>query len=592
MKNKSPKIFIRSFPFRKILLFFFIGIFICLTVVGISFYRNNDVFNSTSYWIKHTQDVIDEAVQVSSLVKDMQWEIRNYNLTGDVNTIHIYNNIRDSLYASTAALERLSEDNPSQYARTRDLQMQLDSLIKFNDELIQSKSAGNGTIEKLIETVKKQNIFHNAIDKQVEAIRVEESRLLEVKQEANDKSIITTRWIFILLGILTFSLLAASFLLIIYHFQKKQKAEKKIAASESRFRLLLNSLKDLAIFMTDKDGYIINWYEGASQIKGYKNEEVIGKNISIFYTPEAIEQGEPEQNLQMAVQKGSYETERWRVRKNGSRFWADILINTIYDEDGNVQGFTKVTRDFTLHKKAEDEAAQTLQKEKELNEMKSNFVSMASHEFRTPLSTILSSVSLLEFYTTTETQDKRNKHIQRIKASVANMVSLLQEFLSIQKIEEGKIEPQKKNFNIRELTTQVCSKFTATLKAGQIIDHNHTGDEIVYSDPAFMDHILTNFISNAVKYSPVNTLIKVDISVSEYTIVLAIKDTGIGISPADQEHLFERFFRASNTGNIEGTGLGLHIVKRYVDLMGGSINVQSEEGKGTEFTVTFNGQLQ
>ena len=228
-----------------------------------------------------------------------------------------------------------------------------------------------------------------------------------------------------------------------------------------------------------------------------------------------------------------------------------------------------------------------LEKEKELNEMKSNFVSMASHEFRTPLSTILSSISLIENYKTTETQDKRDKHIQRIKSAVTEMVAILEEFLSLEKIEEGKVQVKKEMFNLKELAQQTEAKFNTLLKPGQAIECTHTGKEEVILDKGFINHILNNLLSNAVKYSPENTQVIFETSVKDTVVTLKVKDHGIGISPEDQKHLFERFFRASNTGNIKGTGLGLHIVKRYIDLMGGTINLESEINKGTAFIVTL-----
>jgi signal transduction histidine kinase len=266
-------------------------------------------------------------------------------------------------------------------------------------------------------------------------------------------------------------------------------------------------------------------------------------------------------------------------------FWADVLITAIYDENGKLKGFTKVTRDFTLHKRAEEKSYLAFQKEKELNEIKSNFVSMASHEFRTPLSTILSSVSLMEFYKTTETQDKRDKHIHRIKSAVNEMVATLEEFLSLEKIEEGKVSVKNETFNIRQLAENIRSKFNAELKNNQTIEYLHTGAEHVCLDEGFLNHILSNLLSNAIKYSPENSSILFDTSIENTTTTLRVKDSGIGISPEDQKHLFERFFRASNTGSIKGTGLGLHIVKRYVELLGGTINVKSAINEGTEFTV-------
>ena len=217
--------------------------------------------------------------------------------------------------------------------------------------------------------------------------------------------------------------------------------------------------------------------------------------------------------------------------------------------------------------------------------MKSNFVSLASHEFRTPLSTILSSVSLLEQYKTAETQDKRDKHIQRIKSSVGDLVAILEEFLTLEKIDEGKIDVKNQSYNIQEQIEQLCQKFTSTEKLEHIFNYEHHGGEIVFLDKVFLNHILTNLISNAVKYSPALSTIYILSEADHQSLKLVVKDEGIGISEEDQQQLFDRFFRAANTGNIKGTGLGLHIVKRYVDLLRGSITVESQLGKGTVFIV-------
>jgi signal transduction histidine kinase len=167
------------------------------------------------------------------------------------------------------------------------------------------------------------------------------------------------------------------------------------------------------------------------------------------------------------------------------------------------------------------------------------------------------------------------------------MVATLEEFLSLEKIEEGKTEVKNEEFNLKKLAEQVYVKLNTSLKPGQVIEYQHTGREEVCLDAGFINHILTNLVSNAVKYSPTDSCILFKTRVDEKAIVLEVKDNGIGISQEDQQRLSQRFFRASNTGNIKGTGLGLHIVERYIDLMGGTISLKSEINKGTEFTVTF-----
>lgn len=234
-----------------------------------------------------------------------------------------------------------------------------------------------------------------------------------------------------------------------------------------------------------------------------------------------------------------------------------------------------------------DELTNALSKEKDLGDLKSRFVSMASHEFRTPLSTILSSVSLLAKYTKEEEQDKRDKHIHRIKNSVNNLTGILDEFLSIGKIEDGKIEVRYTAFNIKEFMNDICAEMLPLLRPGQHFDYRHTGMEMTELDKSLLGNIVLNLLSNAIKFSNDNGLITIETNNAHHELHLTIADNGIGISNEDQQHLFERFFRAANATNIKGTGLGLYIVARYVELMNGHINYTSELEKGTSISIHF-----
>ena len=234
-----------------------------------------------------------------------------------------------------------------------------------------------------------------------------------------------------------------------------------------------------------------------------------------------------------------------------------------------------------------DDLSQALEKEKQLNDMKSRFVSMASHEFRTPLSTILSSITLLSKYITTEEQTRRDKHIDRIKSSVSNLTEILNEFLSLGKIEDGKVEPRWTEFSLPEHVISVIKQLETICKPGQEIIYNHAGEEMADLDPSLLKNVFINLINNAIKFSPERKPIQVNTVVNEIGIQISIKDEGLGISKEDQQHLFERFFRGNNVTNIQGTGLGLHIVSRYIQLMKGTIECQSELESGTTFHIFF-----
>ena len=234
-----------------------------------------------------------------------------------------------------------------------------------------------------------------------------------------------------------------------------------------------------------------------------------------------------------------------------------------------------------------DELTFALSKEKELGDMKSRFVSMASHEFRTPLSTILSSASLLAKYTESSEQDKRNKHILRIKNSVNNLTDILNEFLSIGRIEDGKIEVRNTVFNVKEYLQNLCTEMQANAKPMQKIVFSHHGEEWITLDPTLLRNIIFNLLSNAIKFSNEDGVIRLNAEAKPDLFSFTVTDNGIGISKEDQVHLFERFFRASNVTNIQGTGLGLHIVSKYVELLDGRIQFTSELEKGTSFTIQF-----
>ncbi len=237
-----------------------------------------------------------------------------------------------------------------------------------------------------------------------------------------------------------------------------------------------------------------------------------------------------------------------------------------------------------LNSQAELEKA--LEKEKELNELKSRFVSIASHEFRTPLSTILSSAALMGHYTQSEQQEKRDRHIQKIKSSVENLTSILNDFLSLSKLEEGRIEVNIEPVDINAFCHKLVDEIESLCKNGQRIELNTLPEEqSLLMDEHLLKNSLINLISNAIKYSGENEVITLDCRLEEDHLLIDVIDRGMGIPKKEQNYMFTRFFRATNVTNIKGTGLGLTIVKRYIDLMKGEITFTSEEGVGSTFTL-------
>ncbi|MDB5203305.1 MAG: histidine kinase [Ferruginibacter sp.] len=238
--------------------------------------------------------------------------------------------------------------------------------------------------------------------------------------------------------------------------------------------------------------------------------------------------------------------------------------------------------------KAKDIVSNSLEKEKELSQLKSRFVSMASHEFRTPLSSVQLSASLIAKYAGNNSNENISKHVEKIKSAVNNLTGILNDFLLHEKLDAGKVEPAYAEFDLVKLGEEITEEMQLVSKQDQHIIYQHTGEtHVVKLDQYLLKNCIINIISNAIKYSGEQTFIEFNTEITAVLLTVVVRDYGIGIPQEDHRYLFEPFFRAHNTGSIPGTGLGLNIVKRYAGLMNGKIDFQSSENNGTSFTFTF-----
>ena len=404
--------------------------------------------------------------------------------------------------------------------------------------------------------------------------------------------------------------------------------------NQHQFEALFN-YASIGIIVTDDRGQIINFNKYAESQFGYTKEEVKGKRIEVL-VPSRFH------NSHVAYRDGFYHhpsprkmgegRDLFAVKKDGAEFPVEISLSYYTIGSGTfviafviditvrkkserlvieqkqeleqvakqitqmnlqleqkVEDRTKMLRETLAElEKSKEELSEALNTEKELGELKSRFVTMASHEFRTPLSTILSSAYLLEKYGSNADVEKINKHVQRIKTAVTGMKSILEDFLSLGKLEEGSMKASLTILTPEEFFTEmqdIIYEMEQALKPGQKISYIHSGYFPVMLDKNFLKNILLNLISNAIKFSKENSVIDILADISENELTIVVKDHGIGISEEDKQHLFERFFRAKNAVNIQGTGLGLHIVIKYLALMNGTIEFESELEKGTSFII-------
>ncbi len=374
------------------------------------------------------------------------------------------------------------------------------------------------------------------------------------------------------------------------------------------------------IIIANKSGDIIRANPSSEKLFGYEQGELVQQKIELLvpqryaHSHEKHREGYNKNPQPRSMGKG---LDLYGKRKNGSEFPVEISLSHYKSNDElfviafiidvserkqaeenikrinaglelKVEERTKILKE-TLREleNSKDELSKALEKEKELNDMKSRFVTMASHEFRTPLSTILSSASLIGKYKTTEEEEKRYKHVNRIKSAVSNMTLILNDFLSAGKLEEGKINVNLVPITIPNYVNECLNELSNFLKNGQSINYQHKGNSDFVCDQQFLKNIMINLVSNASKFSPENKSIDITTVNTSLELQITVKDTGMGIPVEEQKNLFERFFRAKNALNIQGTGLGLSIVAKYVEVLNGTITFESELNKGTLFYITL-----
>lgn len=372
--------------------------------------------------------------------------------------------------------------------------------------------------------------------------------------------------------------------------QAKEKAEK----NEANLSFLFKNVT-VGIVVLSREGRIQFTNPYIEKLFGYSNTELIGQPIEVLI-PQSFKKTLEHYSKNIETPPIEHSLNLFTRRKDEHEF--HVEINLGHYQVGNESLIVAFITDVTKIKRNQEELeekvrertlklTESLEREKELNTMKSRFVSMASHEFRTPLTAILSSISLIDSYKKEEQEGKRKKHVERIKSSVKNLIDILNDFLSLEKLEQGKTETLKEEFDLYEFSKEIIEEVNVILKQGQRINFIHNGGKKVVQDKKILRNVLLNLLSNAIKYSGENKEIFFLVDVSDVSTLIKIKDEGIGISEEDQKNIFEKFFRAKNANNIQGTGLGLHIVKRYVELLEGTISFTSKLEEGTTFNIIF-----
>lgn len=355
---------------------------------------------------------------------------------------------------------------------------------------------------------------------------------------------------------------------------------------EETFRLLIEAVQDYAIFLLDADGHVLTWNPGAERAKGYAGSEIIGRHFSAFYTPDERAAGRPAWLLGRAAAEGRVEDEGWRVRKDGSRFWADVILTALRTEDGTLYGFAKITRDLTERRDAEQQQRTLVAEQharaaaEEALKVRDRFLSVASHELKTPVATLqLAAESLLRARELGRLDDARiDTGLARILRSTGWLGELVSELLDVSLLSSERHQPVREPADVVALVNEVAARFTDVVDDEQRIRVHAPASAVVMGDASRLDQVFTNLVDNALKYSPAGEPIEIRVAEDRDGVTVSVTDRGIGLDEDTEARLFEAFSRGGNATHVPGLGLGLFITHQIVERHGGRIDAQRGHG--------------
>jgi PAS domain S-box-containing protein len=379
------------------------------------------------------------------------------------------------------------------------------------------------------------------------------------------------------------------------------RIQTELLASEERFRLLVESVSDYAIFLLDSQGFVQTWNAGARRFKGYEASEIIGRHFSTFYTAEDIARGHPQEELSIATKVGRFEEEGWRVRKDGSRFWANVVITRLTDSRGRLVGFAKVTRDLTERRRLEEQLRRSneeldqrvRERTRQLEEAvhaRDEFMSIASHELRTPVTSlklqVQSALRQLDREGAEAFAERSAKFVAGAGRQLDRLARLIDDMLDVSRLSMHRLEIAREPVELGELVAEVKERFgeQATASGASLTVTVPAVPVVVLGDRLRLEQVLANLVINAIKYGA-GQPIHVSLEERGGTARIEVRDQGIGIAAGDLARVFERFERAVSASSVSGLGLGLFICREIVSLHEGKISVESELGKGSTFVV-------
>jgi len=536
-------------------------------------YRQINTLINANQSVLHTHQVLEASNNITLSLSEADNAISDYlSSTGSV-LIKTFPNKIAIAKSNLAALKSLTVDNSSQQAKVMDLEKFINEKIILLQQFYADTKHTRYDLAFL--SGRQMSVLTETITEKFEKFNQAELNLLSSRNAKVIEQVNRSSIVFLAATSLSVLTLLICFMLLNYILKEHALAERRQAEKEKQLRLVVDATKDYVIAMLDPDGIVTMWNAGGEQITGYSPQEIIGKHFSILYTEEDRARHHPEHELEVAYQKGRYEEEGWRLKKDGTKYRANIVVRPILDEDDHLIGFAKITRDLTESHK--------------ISEMKNEFVSVVSHELRTPLTSIRGSLALVN-NSNANFPTQVQKLLEIASTNCERLLLLINDILDVEKIEAGKMDFNFKLYDVNKLINEAyeVNKIYADKYNTPVQIELMKNDVQIYVDYSRMMQVLSNLISNAAKFShPYKTIFLRTVIIGENKVRISVENEGVGISDEFSKHIFEKFSQAesSDTRSKGGTGLGLNISKAIVDRMKGSIGFTSEVNGKTIFYI-------
>jgi PAS domain S-box-containing protein len=572
-----------TFPLIKGMQFGLIGVVAILVVIGIVAYRSLITSTASARSAQHTNEVLEHLANLRSTTEDVERGYRDFALSGNEAYLRRANASIMLAAQERKAVGALTVDNPSQ-------QVRIGTIVNLTELIIRRHDNGLDGVGAPGETETAPDVIRAGQgDPLLGEFRVvardmenEERRLLALRNADSERRFRQTKVALSFGGASALLIAAVAGWLVPRAYAARQRTLTALLSSEERMRVLIEGVEDYAIFMLDPRGTVVTWNAGAEKIKGYKAREIIGDNFSRFYTQSDVNQGRPQEELRIAAASGRSTSEHLRVRKDGSQFWAKLVITAARDKSAKLLGFSEISHDITEPKNAERLLAATVAELKRSNDELGQFASVASHDLQEPLRMVVSYTQLLATNYRGRLDAEADEFIAFAVDGCNRMQEMIRDLLTYSRA--GSEQPALARISSEDTLRDALANLQAAVQeSGAIVTHDPLPDIIM--DAGQLTQVFQNLIGNAIKYHDAG-IPRVHVSALAADggqWIFSVRDDGLGIDANEFERIFVLFQRLHAREEFTGTGIGLSICKKVLERRGGRIWVESTVGEGSTF---------